>query len=78
MQRLILEDIPSFLDELGEGYCFIRNEYKIKINNEQKREEIIKVLSTFDWKEYLNCIAMRKIQQFHIVDVLKQNVEGIK
>ena len=53
-------------------------EYKIKINNDEKREEIIRVLSTFDWKEYLNCIAMRKIQQFHIVDVLKQNVEGIK
>ena len=52
-------------------------EYKIKINNKEKREEIIKVLSTFDWKEYLNCIAMRKIQQFHIVDVLKKNVEGI-
>ena len=33
LQRLILEDIPSFLDELGEGYSFIRNEYKIKINN---------------------------------------------
>ena len=53
-------------------------EYKIKINNEEKREEIVRVLSTFDWKEYLNCIAMRKIQQFHIVDVLKQNVEEIK
>lgn len=49
-----------------------------KHRNEEKREEIIRVLSTFDWKEYLNCIAMRKIQQFHIVDVLKQNVEGIK
>ena len=33
LKRLILEDIPSFLDELGEGYSFIRNEYKIKINN---------------------------------------------
>ena len=33
LQRLILENIPSFLDELGEGYSFIRNEYKIKINN---------------------------------------------
>ena len=33
LQRLILEDIPSFLDELGEGYSFIENEYKIKINN---------------------------------------------
>ncbi len=33
LQRLILEDIPSFLKELGEGYSFIENEYKIKIGN---------------------------------------------
>ena len=33
LQRLILEDIPSFLDELGEGYSFIENEYKIRISN---------------------------------------------
>lgn len=59
----------------GEHYSA---EYKIKVNSEEKREEIIKVLSTFDWKEYLNCIAMRKIQQFHIVDVLKNNIEGIE
>ena len=31
LQRLILEDIPSFLEELGTGYSFIKNEYKIKI-----------------------------------------------
>ncbi len=33
LQRLILEDIPSFLKKLGEGYSFVKNEYKIKINN---------------------------------------------
>ena len=33
LQNLILEDIPSFLDELGTGYSFIKNEYKIKIGN---------------------------------------------
>ena len=33
LQRLILEDIPSFLKELGSGYTFIENEYKIKIGN---------------------------------------------
>ncbi len=33
LQRIILEDIPSFLDELGTGFTFIRNEYKIKIGN---------------------------------------------
>ena len=31
LQDIIMEDIPSFLKELGEGYSFISNEYKIKI-----------------------------------------------
>ena len=31
LQRLILEDISSFLEELGTGYSFIKNEYKIKL-----------------------------------------------
>jgi len=33
LQRLILEDIPSFLKELGNGFTFIENEYKIKIGD---------------------------------------------
>ena len=33
LQRLILEDIPSFLEELGTGFTFIKNEYKIKLGN---------------------------------------------
>ncbi len=33
LQKLILEDIPSFLKELGNGFCFIDNEYKIKIGD---------------------------------------------
>ena len=33
LQQLILEDIPSFLKELGNGFTFIENEYKIKIGD---------------------------------------------
>ena len=33
LQRLILEDIPSFLKELGNGFTFIENEYKIKLGD---------------------------------------------
>ena len=33
LQKLILDDIPSFLEELGEGFTFIKNEYKIKIGD---------------------------------------------
>ncbi len=30
LQRIILEDIPAFLKELGMGFTFVENEYKIK------------------------------------------------
>ena len=33
LQHIILEDIPSFLKELGNNFSFIENEYKIKIGN---------------------------------------------
>lgn len=33
LQKLILEDIPSFLKELGDGFTFIENEYKIKLGD---------------------------------------------
>ena len=33
LQKIILEDIPSFLKELGNGFTFIDNEYKIRLGN---------------------------------------------
>ena len=33
LQKLILENIESFMKELGNGYCFIGSEYKIIIGN---------------------------------------------
>ncbi len=33
LKLLILENLPSFLSELGEGFSFINQEYKIKIGN---------------------------------------------
>ena len=33
LQKLILEDMNNFLKELGEGFCYISNEYKIKIGD---------------------------------------------
>ena len=33
LQKLILEDIENFLLELGNGFTFIKSEYKIKIGN---------------------------------------------
>ena len=39
LQKLILEDRPSFLKELGSGFCFIDNEYKITLELEENLEE---------------------------------------
>ena len=33
LQKLILEDIESFLDELATGFTFIKSEYPIKMGN---------------------------------------------
>ena len=33
LKKLILEDIESFMKELGNSFCFIGSEYKIKIGN---------------------------------------------
>ena len=33
LKRLILEDMDNFLIELGNGFCYIKNEYKIKLGD---------------------------------------------
>ncbi len=59
----------------GESYS---GEYKIKIHNDNLKEEIIKVLSNINWKSELNSTAMCRIKQYHIMDMLKKNIKDIK
>ena len=33
LKRIILEDIEKFMNELGNSFCFIGSEYKIKLGN---------------------------------------------
>ena len=33
LHKLIMEDIESFMKELGDDFCFVGSEYKIKIGN---------------------------------------------
>ena len=53
-------------------------EYKIQVLNPIYKDKVIQVLKNFDWKKYLNCIAMRKIQQFHIIEILRKEIEGFE
>ena len=41
LKRLILEDLDNFLKELGTGFCYIENEYKIKVGNNYNYIDIL-------------------------------------
>lgn len=41
LKKLILEDIDTFLKELGDGFCYIGNEYKIKLGNNYNYIDIL-------------------------------------
>lgn len=40
-------------------------------DNHPLHNEIVQYLNNFNWRDYLKCIAMRKIQQFHIINILR-------
>lgn len=52
-------------------------EYKILILDKKLKSQVIKCLSEFNWSDYLKCIASPKIEQHHIIDVLKSNIKDI-
>lgn len=53
-------------------------EYKIVINNPALRDEVLRVLTEVDWHSELNKIAMLKIQQFHICELLLREIPEIE
>jgi len=53
-------------------------EYKIKIMNKEKHQEIYNFITTFDWNKHFNNIAMKRIKQWQIIDVLLKNIKNIK
>ena len=57
----------------GENYSA---EYKIYIKDEF-RADVLNILENVNWFDELNCIAMLKIQQFHIINLLKKNIKNI-
>ena len=59
LKRLILEDMDNFLEELGEGFCYIKNEYKIKIGD---RFNYIDIL-LFNIKFNCYCVLELKVTE---------------
>lgn len=64
LQKLILEDITSFMKELGTGFSFIDSEYKIKIGDRYNYIDLL--LYNIDY----NCYV---VVEFKVTE-LKKNI----
>ena len=83
LQRLILEDIPSFLKELGEGFCFIENEYKIKLGTTYNYIDLL--LYNIKYKCYVVIeLKITELKKEHIgqiqtyMDYIDKNIKTIE
>ncbi len=69
LQKLILEDISSFLKELGNGFCFIDNEYKIKIGDRYNYIDLL----LFNYE--FNCFVVVELK---ITELKKEHIGQIE
>ena len=69
LQKLILEDIPFFLKELGDGFCFINNEYKIKIGDRYNYIDLL--LYNYEF----NCFVVVELK---ITELKKEHIGQIE
>ena len=69
LQKLILEDIPSFLKELGNGFCFIDNEYKIKMGDRYNYIDLL----LFNYQ--FNCFVVVELK---VTELKKEHIGQIE
>ena len=62
LHNLILEDIPSFMKELGNGYSFIDDEYKIKIGDTYHKIDLL----FFNIKYNAYVVVELKVTEFKV------------
>ena len=69
LKQLILDDISSFMKELGDGYAYIDNEYKIKIGNTYNYIDLL----LFNFK--YNCFVIIELK---ITELKKEHIGQIQ
>ena len=69
LQKVILEDVSSFLESLGNGFTFIKNEYKIKIGNSFNYIDLL----LFNY-EY-NCFVVVELK---VTEIRKEHIGQIE
>lgn len=69
LQKLILEDIENFLDELGNGFTFIKSEYPIKIGDRYNYIDLL--LYNIKYKCYVVIeLKVTKIKKEHTGQIM--------
>lgn len=69
LQKLILNDISNFLNELGDGFCFIKEEYPIKIG------EVYNYLDMLLFNVKYNCYV---VLEFKVSELKKEHIGQIQ
>lgn len=69
LQKLILEDITYFLEQLGPGFTFVKNEYKIKIGNNYNYIDLL----LFNYE--FNCFVVIELK---ITELKKEHIGQIE
>ena len=69
LQKFILEDIESFLKELGNGFCFIGSEYKIKIGDRYNYIDLL----LFNYE--FNCFVVVELK---VTELKKEHIGQIE
>ena len=69
LKELILEDISSFMEELGNGFCFIKSEYKIKIGDRYNYIDLL----LFNY--IYNCFIVVELK---VTELKKENIGQIQ
>lgn len=65
LHQLIMEDIVSILNELGNGYCFIKNEFPIKIGDKYNYIDLF--LFDITYNRYIVCeLKVTELKKDHI------------
>ena len=65
LQQIILEDIKNYMQELGTGFCYISNEYPIKIGNNYNYIDLL--LYNIDFNCYVVVeLKVTKLKKEHI------------
>ena len=70
LKKLILEDMDNFLTELGDGFCYIKNEYKIKLGDRYNYIDLL--LYNIKYKCYVVVeLKVTKLKSEHMGQIQK-------